>query len=114
MDWLEFKGLVKLVIVQHPGRKNAITGGVIALEEFGLKDDRKVRLAIDELIDDGFPVGSATDSPAGYFFPTLEEARECYGKWRHRGLDICVRARKMLKAAKLYHEGAKQLELLPV
>jgi len=120
MDWPEFKGQIKLVILRHPGRENAITGGEIALG-FGLKDDRKVRLAIDELIDDGFPVCSATDTDKlkgwkpGYFFPrTLEEARECYGKWRHRGLDVCVRARKMLKAARLYHEGARQLELLAV
>jgi len=38
--------------------------------------DRKIRLVIEELIEDGLLVVSATEGPAVYFIPiSLEEAR---------------------------------------
>lgn len=94
---VELKREVMLVILRHPGRENAIIGKDIA-QGFGFTDDRKIRLIIEELIDEGFPVCSATDTPAGYFFPvTVDEAKEYYRKLRHRGLMVLVRARKVVR-----------------
>jgi len=55
------------ILSRHVGRGNPITAGVLA-EMFGYEDDRPIRKAIEELIDDNFPICSVTEEPAGYFY----------------------------------------------
>jgi len=77
------------------------------------EDDRAIRLAIEDLIDDGLPIVSATEPPAGYFVPlTLDEAREYTQSLRSRAVQIFLRRRKVIRNAALYLKPAVQGRLM--
>ena len=58
------------------GKQNARTGSELATV-LGFKDDRLVRLAIKDLIDEGLPVASSVKPPHGYFIASsYQEAQE--------------------------------------
>lgn len=108
----EDKLTVKILTALRVGRKEAITAGQFAAR-FGLKDDRKVRLAINELIDQGWPVLSSVDGPYyGYFFAeTQEELDKCIGQLESRAIETWDRANKIKKAAQLAGKKFVQLSL---
>jgi len=75
--------------------------------------DRKIRLVIEELIEDGLPVVSATESPAGYFIPiSLEEARQYTQSLRSRAVEIFLRRKRVIKNTALYLKPAEQARLI--
>ena len=107
----ERKDLIKGILVRHEGRGRAITArelcGLVGLP------DRQLRLYIDELIDEGLPVISATEQPAGYFIPlSLDEARQYTCSLRSRAIEIFLRRRKVMKNAALYLKPASQGRLI--
>ena len=76
-------------------------------------EDRRVRLTIEELIEEGLPVISATDFPPGYFIPlSLDEARLYTQSLRSRAVEIFLRRRKVLKNTALHLKPASQGKLL--
>lgn len=48
------------------GRRNAIRGKELAFQ-LGLRDDRKIRLVIRELIAAGWPIASSVTEPMGFY-----------------------------------------------
>ncbi len=103
---------VKDIINNHRGRWLAITGGRLA-EIFGFENDRAIRKAIEDLIDDGFPIYSVTESPAGYFFPSsVEEARQYSKALQKRAVRIFLRRRYIIRSAARYYEPGKQGRLI--
>ncbi len=99
------------ILARHEGRAMAITAA--CLSESTGHPDRAVRLAIEELIDDGFPVVSTTDPPAGYFVPvSIDEARQYTQSLRSRAVMIFLRRRKVIRNTAMYLRPAVQERLL--
>lgn len=112
MPDLDLKRELRRIIERHIGRWDAITAGDLAAM-FGYSDDRPVRRAIEELIDDNFPVCSVTEPPAGYFFPaSVDEARTYTNSLRKRAANIFLRRRHIVKNTARYYEVARQGRLI--
>lgn len=85
------------ILRQHQGRQNPITGKEIAAL-LGQNDDRKIRLLIEELIEEGIPIVGATQYPMGYFIAvTVQEVKDCTESLKSRGIQIFIRRQKLLK-----------------
>jgi pyruvate-formate lyase len=94
------------------GRQSALTAGYFQTQ-FGFRDDRKIRLAIDHLIDKGWPVLSAVEPPYGYYLPDNQaEVDECYGQLKSRAIETLDRAKKIKEAAALINNRAMQLPMM--
>lgn len=112
MTETELPWLVKLIIREHRGRENAITGRSIAAQ-CGMKDDRQVRLAIRDLIKDGWPIASATEPPAGYYLvETLAEAEAYKAGLRSRLIEDAKRRRDFKVAAARMFDRVSQGRLI--
>jgi hypothetical protein len=108
----EFLPELREVLMRHVGRRNAVKAEALA-ERFGCENDRPVRRAIKELIDGGFPVCSATDEPAGYFFPSgVEEARRYSKSLQSRAVRIFLRRRRIVASTARWYEKARQMEMM--
>lgn len=73
-----------LLYALKPGRRNAIKGQELAklFKEF---DDRRIRVAIRNLIKEGVPIASSVSEPMGYFIVANEfEAAEYIRVLRER------------------------------
>ena len=85
------------ILKEHQGRNNPITGKELA-RLFNQNDDRKIRLLIEELIDDGYPIVGATQSPCGYFIAVnIQEVKECTESLKSRAVQIFTRRQKLLR-----------------
>jgi len=108
----DLKAAIRLEMLRRVGRQYAIRGRELA-GMYGYTDDRVVRKAIEELIDDHFPICSATDEPCGYFFPaSVEEARRYSKGLQSRAVRIFLRRRNIIRDAAIYHEGAHEVRLV--
>lgn len=108
----DLKFRLKGILLKHEGKANAIPGRVLATI-VGHRDDRQVRLAIRELITDGVPVASSTESPAGYFIvATHQEAEEYAASIRSRLIEDALRRRDFRQAASMRLAPAKQGRLI--
>ena len=99
------------ILRQHQGRQNAIKACDLAalLNE----NERAVRLAIRELIAEGVPVASSTESPAGYFIiTTYAEIQEYSESIKGRLIEDAIRRRNFRRAAFKHLEEAHQGVLL--
>lgn len=93
------------------GRSKAITSRQLS-DITGLPD-RKIRLIIRELIADGLPVLSATETPAGYYLPeTRQEIRQYAQALRSRLIEDARRRRDILIYGDRYLQPARQERLL--
>lgn len=102
---------LKNILERHEGRERAIKAQELAclLDT----DERHVRQVIEELIDDGLPVVSATESPAGYFIPvSLEQAKEYTQSLRSRAVLIFLRRKKVIRNTALHLKPASQGRLI--
>lgn len=89
-DWL----LTQLKL----GHAKAIQGRILA-QRAGLKDDRKIRLAIRGMIEDGHPILSSVDPPYGYYFAeTQKEVVDCLEVLQSR-LEEDARRKRDIKLA---------------
>jgi hypothetical protein len=87
------------ILRQHQGRLNPITGKELA-RLLSQNDDRKIRMLIEELIEEGHAIVGATQSPMGYFIAvTVQEVKECTESLKSRGIQIFMRRQKLLKNA---------------
>jgi len=59
------------------GRNNAIKGSELA-RIMGERDDRRIRVAIRELIKEGVPIASSVSEPMGYFVISNEHEASHY------------------------------------
>ena len=108
----DFKLELKAILLRHEGEARAIPGRELAAM-FNLRDDRRVRLAIRELIADGLPVAANTEKPAGYFIvATRQEAERYAGSIRNRLIKDAIRRRDFRRAADLYLTPAEQGRLI--
>ena len=80
------------------GKSHAISGNLLS-EILGERNTRHIRLAIQELIEDGIPICGSAKKPAGYFIAeTREECKEnlellrSYGKMLFRHYKFLKRA----------------------
>ena len=102
---------VQDIIHRHQGRRLAITVGHLAAM-LG-SDDRAIRKAVEELIDNQYPICSVTGTPAGYFFPSsVEEARVYSKALQKRAVRIFLRRRFIIRSAARYYEPGKQGRLI--
>jgi len=108
----DLKAQLKSILLRHEGQAPAITGRELA-KMFGLKDDRRVRLAIRDLIKDGLPVAANTESPAGYFVVNTRQEADRYAQSiRNRLIKDAIRRRDFRRAADQYLTPAEQGVLL--
>lgn len=106
----ELKTELRNILDRHIGRDRAITGDTLA--KMVRQGNRQVRQAIEELIDEGLPVISTSQHPAGYFIPTsLAEAKEHTESLRTRALALFVRSRQVRRNTALYLGPALQKRL---
>lgn len=59
------------------GARNAITAITIA-RRLGYLNDRKVRIAIQQLVHDGYPIAASVSDPLGYYIVETREEAEAY------------------------------------
>lgn len=85
---------LRRILEKHWGRAQAITSR--ELSALTGADDRKIRLAIRELIAGGLPVLSSSTLPAGYFLPsTRAELDECLASLKGRLIEDARRRRDL-------------------
>ena len=83
------------------GKPNALPGRILA-QRLGFKDDRRIRLAIRELIANGYPIASSVSPPMGFFIAQDKKEAERYlsdlkgrlveDAYRRRDFKIAARA----------------------
>ena len=73
----DLKTDVSAILFNHYGRENAVTGLDIA-RRLGHNENRAVRRAIRELINEGVPIASVTMPPAGYFIVATKDEADTY------------------------------------
>jgi len=99
---LSLKHQLRGILLGHMGRARAIKAEGLA-SRLGYFDDRLVRKVIKELIDEGLPVCSITEPPAGFFLASTREEAERYTKsLRKRAVLIFLRRKKVIRNAGLF------------
>jgi len=112
MTEIPLKTQVKEILLNHRGRGRAIKGQEIA-QKLGFKDDRQVRLIIRDLIADGIPIASGTESPAGFYLVENKDEADIYmDDLRSRLKEIAIRRWQFRLAAKMSLEHFIQLKLI--
>lgn len=100
------------ILQMHRGKARAITGKELATL-WGDTNDRLIRKEIRELIAEGYPIASSTETPYGYFMvDTPEEAEKYLGQLKGRLVEDAYRRRDFKKAAAKALNKEKQLVLL--
>lgn len=111
MESEELKSKLESILVRHVGRSAAITAGELA--ELTGEPERRVRLAIRELIAKGLPVAAATEFPAGYFIVNSRQEVDAYAvSIKNRLIEDALRRRDFRKSAALYLTPARQERLI--
>lgn len=83
------------------GRENAVTGKELA-KTLGYPNDRVIRVAIRELIEDRVPVASSTVTPGGYFITkSPEEATKYLAVLKGRLVEDAYRRRDYKLASRV-------------
>lgn len=100
------------ILEKHQGKDSAIKGKDIACL-LGQRSDRKARLIIRDLIEEGYPIASTVSDPKGYFMiQTIAEKDEYLAVLRSRLIEDALRRRDFKIAAGRYLEGVRQGMLL--
>ncbi len=104
----DIKPRLKGILSNRQGRARAITRREIK-NMLGYQNDRKLRLIIAELRQEGLPVLFATNKPAGYYVPaTWDELRAGLDSFRSYIVDLCVQRARIKKAGELSLYSGKQ------
>ena len=108
------KDRLKSILERHQGRHSAITRRELRrILELDIREDRKLRLLIGELRQEGLPVMFATSEPAGYYLPeSLAELREGMDKLRSYIIDECIVLRGFKVMGSRYLAGEFQGRLI--
>lgn len=111
MNNSDLKAQLKRILRKHNGEAQAITGRELATI-FNLRDDRRVRLTIRDLITDGLPIAANTDVPAGYFIvATRREVERYASSIKSRLIKDALRRRDFRRAADQYLTPAEQIKM---
>ena len=106
-DRAPLKRRIRDIFRFHIGRDRAIKKPEL-VSILGGVGERKVRMAIDELVDDGALI--ASDSESGYYTPRdWQEADLAVGELESRGKAILARAGKLKNNAAREFGGQKEL-----
>lgn len=65
------------ILSRHQGAGQAITGRQLS-HLLGHRNDRKIRLVIQQLISDGQPIAASVSDPVGYYVIANREEAEAY------------------------------------
>lgn len=107
----ELKRQLAHLLERHMGRASAITGESLA-RMVGQRN-RQLRQVIEELIEDGMPIVSTSEPPAGYFIASShKEAEEHTESLKSRAELLFLRRSKVIKNTALYLGPASQGRLL--
>lgn len=68
---------VLAILEQHKGAMNAVTGRDMA-HSLGHRNDRKIRMVIASLIEDGHPIAASVSDPMGYYVIATRAEAEAY------------------------------------
>ena len=97
------------------GRQGALTGKSLAykIESDAYGQDRHLRLLIGELIEEGYPIASATESPAGFYLAQTRQEVEHYAlTLRSRVIKDALRRRGFIRSAyKILHPEQIKMEV---
>jgi len=104
----DIKPRLKGILSNRQGRARAITRREIK-NILGYQNDRKLRLIIAELRQEGMPILFATQKPAGYYIPdNWGELKAGLDSFRSYIIDLCVQRAKIKKAGELSLYSTKQ------
>lgn len=98
---MDHKDGLKYQVFQHlhRGKYKAISGRLLA-ERLGFRDDRRIRDAICQLIQDGVPIVSSTTWPQGFYIAeTKDEIKHFAESMKSRIKEIAIHRRNLLRAA---------------
>lgn len=103
---------IKNILLNHKGQDRAITGNDLA-RIFNFTNDRSIRIAIRELISEGYPIASSTENPPGYFIIVSRKQAEQYANSiKNRLIEDANRRRDFRKAADKWLTPAIQERLI--
>jgi len=119
MNSIDHNAIILSIIKSYIGDSNKRTQAELTQEcnDKGMDiTDRRTRIILRELIDDGAPIIS---TPAGgyYWYENEAERVKCYKELRHKGISILLRARRVNRnclAEKARRRQWEQLSLLEV
>jgi predicted DNA-binding transcriptional regulator len=98
------------VLEQHQGQRNAIRSNELA--RYLKTEERRVRVAIQELIKDGVPICSSVSEPYGYFMVTnSDEALHYIKVLEEREKEIRARRESFERAAEKHFTIPRQTGL---
>ena len=82
------------------GNRNALTGKLLATR-LNLRNDRGIRVAIRELIKDGYPVAASVVPPLGFFIAETKKEVDYYAaNIKSRLVEDAYRRRDFLRASR--------------
>jgi hypothetical protein len=88
------------ILTRHKGVRNAITGAKLS-RMFGHRNDRKIRMVIQQLIADGKPIAASVSDPVGYYLVETPQEAEAYeAVLRSRAVKTFERLHDFQRAAK--------------
>jgi hypothetical protein len=106
------KGELRSILLRHEGREQAITGKQLA-DLLGYKDDRVIREAIAELINEGLPVAASCSGSMGYFVVNNRQESDEYAQsLKSRLIADAIRRRNFRRAADQFLTPAVQERLI--
>lgn len=85
---------IRAVLASHNGRNRAINADHIAAQVgiTGKNANRRVRMIVARMIDDGALIGSSPHEPRGYWLiQDRDEVRDVLANWRNRSIAIMRR-----------------------
>lgn len=89
---------LRAILAEHVGAGRAITGARLA-RLLGQRNDRKIRMVIQALVEDGEPIAASTSEPAGYYvLATRDEAEAYVAALRSRAVKTFERLRDFERA----------------
>jgi len=107
LNKVELKRELRTILERHIGRSSAITGESLA-RMVGQRN-RQVRAMLEELIEDGLPIVSTSEPPAGYFLANSHKEAEEYTESLYtRAMALLHRQKKVKDNVELYLGPARQ------
>jgi len=111
LNKVEVKRELRNILERHIGRDSAITGESLA--RMAGQRNRQMRAMLEDLIEDGLPIVSTSEPPAGYFLATShKEAEEHTESLNTRALALFHRRKKAVDNVEDYWEENRQGRLL--
>jgi len=103
----DIKRELRTILGRHTGRDSAITGESLA-RMVGQRN-RQVRQILEDLIEEGLPIVSTSEPPAGYFIATSHKEAEIHTESLHsRAMSLLHREKKAVDNMEDFWEENRQ------